>query len=52
MLRYLKDTWDWALHYYGSDVGMDMMFYGYSDADWSGDNDTSHSTSGYVFIAT
>ena len=29
---------------------MDMDFHGYTDADWSGDPDTSKSTSGYVFI--
>ena len=29
---------------------LDMNFHGYSDADWSGDPDTSKSTSGYVFI--
>ena len=34
----------------GNDVGMDMSFHGYSDADWSGDPDTSRSTSGYIFI--
>src|SRR5947209_14778440 len=29
---------------------MDMDFHGYMDTDWSGDPDTSKSTSGYVFI--
>ena len=51
IVRYLKGTRDWVLVYDGSDVGMDMTFHGYTDADWSGDNDTSRSTSGYVFIA-
>jgi hypothetical protein len=31
---------------------MGMTFYGYSDANWNGDRDTLHSTSGYVFIAS
>ena len=30
---------------------MDMDFHDYSDADWSGDLDTSCSTSGYIFIS-
>jgi hypothetical protein len=50
-LRYLKATKDLELVYDGSDVSLDMDFHGYSDADWSGDPDTSRSTSGYVFIA-
>ena len=29
---------------------MDMTFHGYTSTDWSGDNDTSSSISGYVFI--
>jgi hypothetical protein len=29
----------------------DLVFHGFSDTDWSGDIDTSRSTSGYVFIA-
>jgi hypothetical protein len=52
LLRYLKGTRDWALHYDGADLSMDMTFYGYSDANWNGDRDTSRSTSGYVFIAS
>jgi hypothetical protein len=36
-LRYLKATADMILQFDGSDVGMDMSFHGYSDADWSGD---------------
>lgn len=51
LLRYLKGTRDWALHFDGADLGMDLTFYGYSDANWNGDKDTSRSTSGYVFIA-
>jgi transposase InsO family protein len=51
-LRYLKGTRDWVLQYDGSDGGMDLDFHGYSDADWSGDPDTSRSTSGFVFIST
>ena len=30
---------------------MDMNFHRYSDADWSGDPETSRSTSGFVFIS-
>jgi hypothetical protein len=50
-LRYLKGTHDWTLTYDGSDMGMDLNFHGYTDADWNGDKDTSRSTSGYVFIS-
>ena len=38
------------LVYDGSNVQLDMEFHGFSDANWSGDVDTSQSTSGYVFI--
>ena len=50
-LRYLKATVGMVLQFDGSDVGMDMSFHGYSDTDWSGDPDTSRSTSGFVFIS-
>ena len=50
-LRYLKATRDMVLQFDGSDVTGDMDFHGYSDADWSGDRDTSRSTSGFVFIS-
>ena len=49
-LRYLKHTMDMELCYNGNDVNGDLVFHGFSDADWSGDIDTSHSTSGYMFI--
>ena len=51
VFRYLKGTRDWGITYNGSGIGMDMNFLGYTDADWNGDNDTSRSTSGYVFIS-
>ena len=50
-LHYLQATKDMELVYDGSDITMDMDFHGYSNADWSGDPDTSHSTSGYIFIS-
>jgi hypothetical protein len=50
-LRYLKGTRDMVLEFDGSDMSMDMNFHGYTDADWSGDPETSRSTSGYVFIS-
>ena len=50
-LQYLKHTMDMDLCYDGNDVNGDLVFHGFSDADWSGDIDTSCSTSGYVFIA-
>jgi hypothetical protein len=51
VFRYLKGTRDWGITYNGYGIGMDMNFLGYTDADWNGDNDTSRSTSGYVFIS-
>ena len=50
IIRYLKGTYSWILVYNRSDVSMDMTFHGYTGTDWSGGNDTSSSTSGYVFI--
>ena len=51
-LRYLKGTTEIRLVFDGSDLGsLDMSFHGYSDADWSGDPDTSKSTSRFVFIS-
>ncbi|PPQ82476.1 hypothetical protein CVT24_002389, partial [Panaeolus cyanescens] len=52
VLRYLKGTRDLELQFDGNDVSMDMSFHGYSDADWSGDPETSKSTSGYVFLSS
>jgi transposase InsO family protein len=52
VVRYLKGTRDLELRYDGSDVSLDLDFHGYTDADWSGDSDTSRSTSGYVFVST
>ena len=50
-LRYLKHTMGMELCYDGNDINSDLVFHGFSDADWPGDTDTSRSTSGYVFIA-
>jgi hypothetical protein len=46
VLRYLSSTRDLALHYQKSEESLA----GYSDADWAGDHDDRHSTSGNVFI--
>src|SRR5438477_1170839 len=50
-LHYLKGTWEMELTFDSSDVSLDMDFHGYSNANWSGDPDTSRLTSGYVFIS-
>jgi hypothetical protein len=47
ILRYLKGTADLALKYQKSDHG---MLIGYSDADWAGDLDDRHSTTGNLFL--
>lgn len=46
-LRYLKRTRNLVLKYSRS---RHPVFRAYSDSDWSGDADTSRSTSGYVFL--
>ncbi|XP_055590477.1 uncharacterized protein LOC129742584 [Uranotaenia lowii] len=45
VIRYLRGTIDWTLKF----TGVDMKLRGYTDADWSGDQRTRKSTSGYVF---
>ncbi len=47
VLRYLKGTSNLALKYQKSKDG---VLIGYSDADWAGDLDDRHSTSGNLFI--
>jgi len=47
ILRYLKGTADLALKYQKSG---DEMLLAYSDADWAGDVDDRHSTTGNVFM--
>jgi hypothetical protein len=51
VMRYLKGTRTMELHYNGSNISLNMDFHGYSDADWSGNSDTSCSTSSFVFIS-
>ena len=45
VLRYLRGTIDYGLHYSGGDV-----LIGYTDADWADCVDTRRSTIGYCFI--
>lgn len=47
IFRYLKGTADLALVYKKSDSG---TLIGYSDADWAGDLDDRHSTTGNIFM--
>ena len=47
ILRYLKGTADLALKYQKSEEG---FLVGYSDADWVGDPDDCHSTTGNLFL--
>ncbi len=47
IIRYLKGTLNLALKYERSDSG---TLIGYSDADWAGDQDDRHSTTGNVFL--
>ncbi|CAN0919894.1 Retrovirus-related Pol polyprotein from transposon TNT 1-94, partial [Linum grandiflorum] len=45
LLRYLKGTIDWSLHY----SGFPGVLEGYTDANWVSDKEQVCSTSGYVF---
>ena len=47
LLRYIKGTINFGLHYYSSN---NYEIVGYSDSDWSGDLDDRKSTIGYVFF--
>ncbi|RZB65513.1 Retrovirus-related Pol polyprotein from transposon TNT 1-94 [Glycine soja] len=47
ILRYIKGTTNFGLHYYSSD---NYNIIGYSDSDWSGDLDDRKSTTGFVFF--
>lgn len=47
ILRYVKGTIKYGLCYNAKDDS--CILAGYSDADLAGDNDTRHSTSGYIF---
>jgi len=49
-LRYLKGTQNLELSFQRETDRKELTFHGFSDADWSGDGDTSRSTSGYAFI--
>jgi Reverse transcriptase (RNA-dependent DNA polymerase)/gag-polypeptide of LTR copia-type/Integrase core domain/GAG-pre-integrase domain/Domain of unknown function (DUF4219) len=49
ILRYLKKTKEFALWYHCSDGRSDQIV-GFADADYAGDSDDRHSTSGYVFL--
>ena len=46
IMRYLKGTMDYELCYRGRSLHLE----GYSDADWAGDLDERHSTSGYAYL--
>jgi hypothetical protein len=46
IMRYLKHTEDWGLHY----GNQNNILRGYCDADWGGDLDNRRSTTGYVFF--
>ena len=47
ILQYLKGTVDLAMKYHKSEDG---SLIGYSDADWGGDSDDRHSTTGNLFL--
>ena len=48
IVRYLSSTMDLCICY--SDLGDKIGFITYSDMDWGGDDETSHSTTGYVMF--
>lgn len=47
ILRYVKGSLETGIRFKG---GNDLLFCGYSDADYAGDKQTARSTSGYIFM--
>ena len=47
IFRYLKGTLNFGLKFTVDERNLELI--GFSDADWAGDLDTRHSTSGYIF---
>ena len=47
IFRYLKGTLDFGLKFSMNEGNAELI--GFSDADWAGDLNTRHSTSGYIF---
>ncbi|XP_050876476.1 secreted RxLR effector protein 161-like [Lathyrus oleraceus] len=47
ILRYIKDTTNFGLHYYSSN---NYDIFGYSDSNWSGDLDDRKSTTYFMFF--
>ena len=50
ILRYIKGTIDYKIHFGSESTDNSITLKGYSDADWGSDPDSRKSTSGYVFI--
>ncbi|MCO5561605.1 hypothetical protein L7F22_015226 [Adiantum nelumboides] len=50
MLRYLNYTKDFGITYHASSSNSAPQLIGWSDSNWGGDQDTRHSTSGFVFV--
>ena len=46
VLRYLKDTMSYGIHY----TGYPKVLEGFCDANWISDADELYTTSGYVFL--
>ncbi|MCO5574355.1 hypothetical protein L7F22_028138 [Adiantum nelumboides] len=50
MLNYLNHTNDFGITYHSSLNKDALRLIGWSDSNWGGDQDTHHSTSGFVFV--
>ncbi|MCO5574886.1 hypothetical protein L7F22_028680 [Adiantum nelumboides] len=50
LMRYLQHTKDYGICFYATHPLPTPFLFGYSDADWGGDQETLQSTSGFVYL--
>ncbi|MCO5609148.1 hypothetical protein L7F22_063370 [Adiantum nelumboides] len=50
LMRYLQHTKDYGICFYATHLLPTPFLFGYSDADWGGDQETLQSTSGFVYL--
>ncbi|MCO5595626.1 hypothetical protein L7F22_049671 [Adiantum nelumboides] len=51
LMRYLQHTKDYGICFYATHPLPTPFLFGYSDADWGGDQETLQSTSGFVYLS-
>ncbi|XP_073221454.1 secreted RxLR effector protein 161-like [Cicer arietinum] len=50
ILRYIKETSEFGLHYARNQTGIEAGLVGFTDSDWCGDKDDRKNNSHYVFL--